>query len=395
VSQSILSSRITLSLLCAALAACGGGGGNNAVPAAGAGSNSQPTTAASVQMQSGSAITSSGTSTSNDGTVQQAALAAQADATKARFNRPLGVAIDANGTLYVADSYNFTIRKITGSGVVTTLAGSPGAGGSVDGAGASARFTFPQGVAVDAAGNVYVVDGSAIRKITASGAVTTLAGTPGVKGNADGAGADARFNQPWGIAVDKAGNLYVADAENYLIRKVTQAGVVTTVAGTRGMRGNADGTGATATFIGPHGITIDAANNLYVSDWYGPPAPMIPEGSTFIRKVAANGEVSTLAGSYGSSSGPAVFRDVFPITVDAAGNVYAADYQSIRKISPTGAVSTFVNSGTQFDALQGITLDAAGTLYVTDTYTVSKVTQDGTISVVAGKFGEMGSADTP
>jgi hypothetical protein len=393
VSQSILSSRITLSLLCAALAACGGGGGNNTVPAAG--SNSQPTTVASIQAQNGSAITSPGASTSSGGSVQQAALVAPADATKARFNRPLGVAVDANGTLYVADSYNFTVRKITRSGVVTTLAGSPGASGSVDGVGASARFTFPQGVAVDSAGNVYVVDGSVIRKITASGAVTTLAGTPGVKGNADGAGADARFNQPWGITVDKAGNLYVADAENYLIRKVTQAGVVTTVAGTRGMRGNADGAGAMATFIGPHGITIDAANNLYVSDWYGPPAPMIPEGSTFIRKIAANGEVSTMAGSYGSSSRPAVFRDVFPITVDAAGNVYAADYQSIRKISPTGAVSTFVNSGTQFDALQGIALDAAGTLYVTDTYTVSKVTQDGTISVVAGKFGEMGSADTP
>jgi sugar lactone lactonase YvrE len=367
---------------------------------------------APAQFQSGTAPASSGSGTSSGSTnqptpvtpaqsssgsttaAQPATVTAQTDATQARFNRPLGVAVDTNGTLYVADSYNFTIRKITRSGVVTTLAGSPGMAGSADGVGAAARFTFPQGVAVDTAGNVYVVDANAIRKVSASGAVTTLAGTTSVKGNADGSGANAQFNQPWGIAVDKDGNLYVADTENYLIRKITQAGLVTTLAGTRGMRGSADGTGVAATFIGPRGIAIDAAGNLYVSDWFGPPAPMIPEGSTFIRKIAANGAVSTMAGSYGSSSAPAVFRDISAIAADAAGNVYAADYQSIRKISPTGAVSTFVSSSTQFDALQGIAMDGAGTLFVTDTYTINKVTADGTINVVAGKFGEMGSADT-
>lgn len=331
----------------------------------------------------------------NTSIAQAAPLDAQADATQARFNRPLGVAADAAGNLYVADSYNFTIRKITRSGVVTTLAGSAGASGTADGTGASARFTFPQNVTVDAAGNVYVVDSNAIRKITPAGAVTTLAGVPGTKGNADGSGSNARFNQPWGIAVDAAGNLYVTDTENYLVRKVTQAGVVSTLAGTRGMRGNADGSGTAATFIGPRGIAIDAANNLYVADWYGPPAPMIAEGSTFLRKIASNGEVSTLAGSYGSSERPALFRDVHAITADASGNMYVADHQSIRKVSPAGAVSTFVDSSAQFDALQGIALDGDGTLYVTDTYTVDKVEKDGAITVIAGKFGEMGSADTP
>jgi hypothetical protein len=148
------------------------------------------------------------------------------------------VAVDAGGNLYVADSGNNLIRKISPGGVVTTLAGSvvgtsSGAnGGSADGLGAAAQFNFPNGLAVDAAGNVYVADfvNETIRQITPAGNVTTLAGTAGVTGNTDGTGSAARFNGPTGIAVDAAGNVYVADTENHAVRKITLAGVVTTLA---------------------------------------------------------------------------------------------------------------------------------------------------------------------
>ena len=148
------------------------------------------------------------------------------------------MAVDAGGNLYVADSGNNLIRKISPGGVVTTLAGSvvgtsSGAnGGSADGLGAAAQFNFPNGLAVDAAGNVYVADfvNETIRQITPAGNVTTLAGTAGVTGNTDGTGSAARFNGPTGIAVDAAGNVYVADTENHAVRKITLAGVVTTLA---------------------------------------------------------------------------------------------------------------------------------------------------------------------
>ena len=159
--------------------------------------------------------------------------------TAARFTSPLGAAVDASGNLYVGDASNHTIRKVTPSGVVTTLAGRAGAPGSADGPGSLARFNYPSGVAVDGSGNVFVVDGGnyTIRKVTAAGVVTTLAGLAGQLGSADGTGSAARFSFTWlfhelaGVAVDGSGNLYVGDAYNRTIRKVTAVGVVTTLAG--------------------------------------------------------------------------------------------------------------------------------------------------------------------
>src|SRR5439155_1556238 len=173
----------------------------------------------------------------------------------ARFNVPSGVAVDSEGNVYVAegdvnvaDAFNNTIRKVTPAGVVTTLAGLAGSSGSADGTGSAARFYKPFGVAVDSASNVYVADtyNATIRKVTPAGVVTTLAGLAGTPGSADGTGSAGRFYYPDGMVFDREGNVYVADAVNLTIRKVTPAGVVTTLAGLAGFYGDADGTGSAA-----------------------------------------------------------------------------------------------------------------------------------------------------
>jgi secreted PhoX family phosphatase len=202
----------------------------------------------------------------------------------ARLRNPQGLAIDGAGNLYVADTGNQTIRKITPDGVVTTLAGLAGSGGYADGAGSTARFSAPRGIAADSAGNVFVADGThTIRAITPAGVVTTVAGLAGSPGSGDGAGAAARFRDPPGIAVDAAGNLYVADQGNHTIRKIT-AGVVTTLAGSAGAPGYADGIGSAARFKDPEGIAVDTAGNVYVAD----------RGNNAIRKITPDGVVSTV-----------------------------------------------------------------------------------------------------
>jgi len=260
----------------------------------------------------------------------------------ARFNRPFGVAVDAAGTLYVGDRTNNTIRKITSAGVVSTLAGSAvGSAGSADGTGSAALFASPTGVAVDTAGNVYVADlqNNTIRAITPAGVVSTLAGLAAIFGSADGTGSAARFSFPSGVAVDTAGNVYVGDQGNHAIRKITPAGVVSTLAGLAGSPGNVDGTGSLARFNAPFGVAVDAAGNVYNADL---------DNST-IRKTTPAGVVTTLAGlagSLGSTNGTgsaARFNLPRGIAVDAAGNVYVADTDNnaIRKISPAGVVTSF------------------------------------------------------
>ena len=241
----------------------------------------------------------------------------------ARFNNPSGVALDAAGNLYVGDELNATIRKVTPAGVVTTLAGLAGSPGSADGTGSAARFNYPTGVALDNAGNVYVADclNHTIRKVTPAGVVTTLAGLAESPGSADGTGSAARFDEPLGVALDAAGNLYVGDGMNDAIRKVTPAGVVTTLAGLAGSPGSADGAGSAARFYYPLGVALDAAGNVYVADEY----------NNMIRRVTPGGEVTTLAGlaeTPGSADGTgsaARFDNPAGVAADSTGNVYVAD----------------------------------------------------------------------
>lgn len=311
-----------------------------------------------------------GTSGTNDGT-----------GNTARFCCPMGVAIDSKGNLYVADKENSTIRKVTPKGEVTTLAGLAGCSGTNDGLSSAARFSYPSGVAVDRTGNVYVADSgnNTIRKITPEGQVTTLAGSAGAYGDADGTGDIARFNGPWDLAVDESGNVYVADVANFTIRKLTAAGVVTTLAGKAGEDGNADGTGSTARFNAPSGVALDSAGTVYVADSW----------NNTIRKIdPAIGMVSTLAGlggftNYGSMDGignGARFFSPSNVALDSAGNVYVTDGSNftIRKITPAGMVTTLggkvrspgTNDGVgivaRFDHPCGVAVDSAGNIYIAD-----------------------------
>ncbi len=327
----------------------------------------------------------------------------------ARFFEPQGVAVDSASNVYVADRSNHTIRKVTPAGVVTTLAGLAGSVGTPDGAGSAARFGYPQGVAVDSAGNVYVADGwnYTIRKVTPAGVVTTLAGLARSGGSVDGTGSAARFYWPSGVAVDSAGNVYVADTYNNTIRKVTPAGVVTTLAGRAGSWGSADGTGSAARFDYPSGVAVDSAGNVYVADL----------SNHTIRKVTPAGVVTTLAGLAGSSGSAdgtgsaARFRQPSGVAVDSAGNVYVADNanNTIQKVTPMGVVTTvagragILNSdsadGTgnaaQFEYPSGVAVDSAGNVYVADTVnaTIRKVTPARVVTTVAGLAGSYGSAD--
>jgi sugar lactone lactonase YvrE len=295
-----------------------------------------------------------------------------------RFNLPRGVGVDSVGNVYVGDTIGHRIRKITPAGVVTTFAGN-GTPSFLDGTGTNARFSSPWGVAADSQGNIYVGDSSnhRIRKISPLGVVTTLAGLSGSFG--DGTGTNARFNQPQAVAVDREGNVYVADQSNHRIRKITPAAVVTTVAGQINP-GFANGQGTSAQFNGPAGVAVDSEGNLYVADYGNHRIRRITSGSP---SAYPPGVVSTLAGSgtasFVNGTGTnATFRFPRGLTVDSAGNVYVADESNhcIRKITPAGVVTTLagttqgfqdgIGTNARFNFPVGMSIDSVGNVYVGD-----------------------------
>jgi len=264
---------------------------------------------------------------------------------QARFKAPTAIALDNTGAIYVADRGNHIIRRISSSGDVTTLAGKAGQAGEMDGVGARARFTAPQGIAVDKAGNVYVAEfyGNIIRKISPEGAVITLAGS-GPPDWKDARGDNAHFRNPWAVAVDDSSKVYVADKDNSVIRVITSDGVVTTLA---------DSKGAPARFKEPQGVAVGHDGTIYVAD----------TGNQAIRKISPSGEwKSILSGLDHPNS----------IAVDAKGTVYYTDNGFVYKISNGNAellpplLLTADPDGPIAQA-EFIAVDGRGTVYIVDT----------------------------
>ena len=317
------------------------------------------------------------------------------NASEARFNIPTGIAIAPDGNIYVADRGDHTIRMVTPDGFVTTLAGVAGGMGVADGSGSAARFNQPSSVAIDADHNIYVADtgNHTIRKVTQSGVTSTLAGLAGARGANDGLRELARFDRPSGVAVSAQGLIYVADNDNCTIRKVTAAGVVNTVAGAAGQFGSADGPALDARFSYPSGVAVDSAGNVYISDQH----------NHTIRRLGTDGVVSTIAGSPDETGwfdgAGAAARFEFPrnVAVGGDGVVYVADEWShtLRRIGAQNVVTTLIGNRGVFSDPSGIALDAAQNLYVADTmnHTVRKITPAGVISTIAGAPGQAGSAD--
>ena len=303
------------------------------------------------------------------------------------LSAPQGLATDGKGNVFVADTGASTIAMITPAGVVSTFAGIPGQPGSADGSAGQAQFDHPQGVAVDAQGNVFVADSAnnTIRMIT-GGVVTTLAGTAGVTGSADGTGSAAEFHGPNGVAVDTKGNIFVADSGNNTIRMVTPGGNVTTLAGNSDPlngAGFADGVGAAAKFNVPNEVAVDAAGNIYVADSLNRRVRKVTQTPT-----GTNGVVTTLAGSgaLGHADGvgtAATFSHVEGVAVDSSGSslsgtVYVTDQDNftVRRITPAGVVETIIGQAGQVNTNPGgplpgiittdagIAIDPNGKLYV-------------------------------
>lgn len=289
----------------------------------------------------------------------------------ARFgDEGVALAIGPDGVLYVADRANMTVREVTPDGTVTTVAGKAGEAGTADGKGSAARFGRLGGLAIDATGTIYVADedNSTIRRIAPDGTVTTLAGKAGEPGLVDGKGADARFNAPVGMAIDAFGNLYVGTWEvNPAIRKITPDGTVTTLAGGVGAGGTTDGVGSAARFSMPWALAIDAQGVLWVVDvasdtYHSTLRKMLPDGTvTTVKADWPSGQAGT---PWVDPSGVLYFTSYLDST--------------ITKMTPDGTVTLLAGNvgelgsadgsgdAARFNSPIGIVGDDAGTLYVSD-----------------------------
>jgi sugar lactone lactonase YvrE len=332
-------------------------------------------------------------------------------ATNAMLSQPVSVAIDSAGNLYIDDPDNLRVRKVDTSGVITTVAGNGTSGFSVDGVPATNTgfFYAPGGVAVNSTGNLYIIDGWRIRMVDESGVISTVAGN-GAQGYAGDGGlaTNAELNEPEGVAVDNAGNLYIADYASCRIRKVDISGVITTVAGNGSGVFSGDGGPATSAELNaPESVAVDSVGNLYIADF----------GNNRIRKVDTSGIITTVAGNgvqgYSGDGGAATaaeLNDPIGVAVDSAGNIYISDFGNnrIRKVDTSGVITTLAGNGTygfsgdggpatsaKFDISVGLAVDSAGNLYIADedNNRVRKVDAFGVITTVAGNGTEGYSGD--
>ncbi len=337
----------------------------------------------------------------------------------ATFNNPIGIGIDNGNNLYVTEYTGNLIRKITPTGVVTTLAGN-GTAVSYDDTGTAAGFYQPYDIAMASNGNLYVVDYGThvIRKITSGGVVTTLAGSATVSGDADGTGASARFSNPMFMALDNSNNIYLADASNHIIRKITPSAVVTTVTGSSGDTGADNGPVYQALYNAPRAITIAANASMLVTDstnhmvrkivdiasGRGSPSgtpDTLPDGT--VTTFAGNGVAAATDGTGSDANFNAPSGGDF----DSGGNLFIADTgnHNIRKITPAGVVTTFAGTGgagavddtgtaASFSSPTDIAIDSSNNLFVTDTgnHNIRKITPAGVVTTFAGT-GSSGSTN--
>ncbi len=268
----------------------------------------------------------------------KAGVAGAADGTgsEATFNDPAAIAADSAGNLYVADSGNYTIRKISPAGVVTTLAGTPGVSGSTDGTGPAASFSYPSAITVASNGTVYVADGNQVRTVTPGGVVSTVVIQPGSDCNSYGfysATHSCLSNEISGIAVDGAGNIYVDDSGAFTVQEISASGAINTLAGQPGSFGSANGQGSGATFGYLAGLTLDSTGNLYVAD----------STNAEIRKITQAGVVTTVVG-------PAGLGFLGGIASDGSGGFYITNgmKNSVQDVTSAGVISTVVRGAADY-----------------------------------------------
>lgn len=304
-------------------------------------------------------------------------------ATAAQIYAPQGVAADAAGNFYIADTGNNVVRKVAANGVISTIAGNGTAGSTGDGGSATAaELNAPQGVAVDSSGNLYIADtaNSRVRKVTPGGAISTYAGTgtPGYAGDG-GLATSAQIYAPTSLAVDSAGNLYIADFGNNVVREVTSGGIISTLAGTGSQGYSGDGTPASHSRLnGPQSVAVDKTGNVYIADQMNSRVRMVTTSTGIITTIAGTG-----VPGYSGDGGPATSAQLTPtgIAVDSAGNVYVSDGSArVRKLFPGGGILTIGGNGMQgyagdgglatnanLNGPGGLAVDPQGDVFIADT----------------------------